>query len=174
MSKEDYIQPQEVRERLIKKDNGTFYWRTQLEVYQARGWLNFGHTCWEDRKKAAEILATSHHIGFGEPIGALDMSKPWVDGQGTHYVSEVAYFNQQCYQMAMSSIKDRLVRAILRVVLIEDKTILYPQSGENWRIRKKNEKRRRMLCDGLDLLVRHYMPRTKRVGVVGFSNVKVI
>jgi hypothetical protein len=171
--REEYIQPQEVKERLIKTEKG-FYWRTQLEVYQARGWLNFGQTSWADRKKAAEILATSHHIGFGEPIGAIDMSKPFVDGNGTHYISEVAYFNQQVYQQAMKSIHDRLIRAIIRVVLIEDKTILYPQSGENWRTRKKNEKRRRMLCEGLDLLVRHYMPHFKPVGVVGYTKAKVL
>jgi hypothetical protein len=171
---EGYILPAEVKERLIKTDNGTFYWRTQLEVYEARGWLNFGRTSWADRKKAAEILATSHHIGFGEPIGAMDMSKPWVDGHGTHYVSEVAYFNQQCYQEAMKSIVNRLVRAIVRVVLIEDKTILYPNSGTNWRLRKKNEMRRRMLCEGLDMLVKHYMPETQRVGIVGYSKVKLI
>lgn len=175
MTKEEgYILPEEVKERLIKTDNGTFYWRTQLEVYEAHGWLNFGRTSWEDRKKAAEILATSHHIGFGEPIGAMDMSKPWVDGHGTHYVSEVAYFNQQCYQEAMKSIVNRLVRAIVRVVLIEDKTILYPNSGTNWRLRKKNEMRRRMLCEGLDMLVKHYMPETQRVGITGFTKVKVI
>jgi hypothetical protein len=171
---EGYILPAEVKERLIKTDNGTFYWRTQLEVYEAHGWLNFGRTSWADRKKAAEILATSHHIGFGEPIGAMDMSKPWVDGHGTHYVSEVAYFNQQCYQEAMKSIVNRLVRAIVRVVLIEDKTILYPNSGTNWRLRKKNEMRRRMLCEGLDMLVKHYMPETQRVGIVGYSKVKLI
>lgn len=171
---EEYIAPAEVKERLIKTDNGTFYWRTQLEVYQAHGWLNFGHSSWEDRKKAAEILATSHHIGFGEPIGAIDMSRPMVDGCGTHYISEVAYFNQQVYQLAMKSIKDRLIRAIIRIVLIEDKTILYPQSGTNWRIRKKNELRRRMLCEGLDMLVRHYMPEVKPVGIIGFSKTKVI
>lgn len=175
MTKEEgYILPEEVKERLIKTDNGTFYWRTQLEVYEAHGWLNFGLTSWTDRKKAAEILATSHHIGFGEPIGAMDMSKTWVDGHGTHYVSEVAYFNQQCYQQAMKAIDNRLIRAIVRVVLIEDKTVLYSNSGTNWRVRKKNEMRRRMLCEGLDILVKHYMPETQRVGITGFSKVKVI
>jgi len=174
LTDEEYIIPLEVKERLTKTDKGTFYWRTQLEVYQAHGWLNFGWSSWTDRKKAAEILATSHHIGFGEPIGALDMSKPFVDGNGTHYVSEVAYFNQQCFQLAMKSIKNRLIRGIIRVVLIEDKTILYPESGKNWRLRKKNEMRRRLLCEGLDILVKHYMPETRRVGITGFSKVKVI
>lgn len=170
---EEYITPEEVRERLTKKD-GVFYWKTMLEVYQARGWLNFGHTSWSDRKKAADILATSHHIGFGEPIGAMDMSKPMVDGSGTHHVSEVAYFNQQVYQQAMRSIKDRLIRAIIRVVLIEDKTILYPESSKSWKLRKKNIVRREMLCEGLDMLVHHYMPKTKKVGIKGYSKVRVI
>lgn len=175
MTKEElYILPAEVKERLVKSEHGAFYYRTMLEVYQARGWLNFGYSSWEDRKKAAEILSTSHHIGFGAPIGAMDMSKPWVDGHGSHYVSEVAYFNQQCYQEAMKSIVNRLVRVIVRVVLIEDKTILYPNSGTNWRLRKKNEMRRRMLCEGLDILVKHYMPETRRVGITGYSKVKVI
>ena len=173
MSDEEYISPAEVKERLIKTDRG-FYWRTQLEVYQARGWLNMGHSSWEDRKRAAEILATSHHIGFGEPIWGKDMSRPKVDGHGAHYVSEVALFNQEVYQQAMRAIKNRMIRAIIRVVLIEDKTILYPDSGKNWRIRKKNLIRRQLLCEGLDMLVRHYMPTVKRVGVVGYSKVKVI
>jgi hypothetical protein len=173
MSDEEYISPAEVRERLVKTDRG-FYWRTQLEVYQARGWLNLGYSSWEDRKRAAEILATSHHIGFGEPIGAKDMSRPQVDGHGAHYVSEVALFNQEVYQNAMKAIKDRLIRAIIRVVLIEDKTVLYPESAKNWRIRKKNLARRQMLCQGLDILVRHYMPKFKRKGITGFSKVKVI
>lgn len=170
---EEYITPAEVKERLEKTERGLYY-KTMLEVYQSHGWLNFGRSCWDDRKKAADILATSHHIGFGEPIGAMDMSKPWVDGHGTHYVSEVAYFNQQCYQEAMKSIVNRLVRAIVRVVLIEDKTILYPESGTNWKLRKKNEKRRQLLCEGLDMLVKHYMPKFKKVEITGFSNVRVI
>ena len=170
---EEYIIPEEFKERLTKKD-GIFYWKSQLEVYQARGLLNFGHSSWADRKKAAEILATSHHIGFGEPIGAIDTSKPLVDGTGTHYISEVAYFNQQVYQQAMRSIKDRLIRAIIRVVLIEDKTILHPESAKSWKIRKKNLIRREMLCRGLDMLVRHYMPKTKKIGIVGYSKARVI
>lgn len=165
---EEYITPEEAKERLKKTERGLYY-KTMLEVYQSHGWLNFGFSSWADRKKAAEILATSHHIGFGEPIGAIDMSRPFVDGNGTHYVSEVAYFNQQCFQEAMKSIRNRLARAIIRVVLIEDKTILYPESGTNWKIRKKNEKRRQLLCEGLDMLVRHYMPKFKKIGVVGYS-----
>jgi hypothetical protein len=133
-----------------------------------------GHSSWQDRKRAAEILATSHHIGFGEPIGSKDMSRPQVDGHGAHYVSEVALFNQEVYQNAMKAIKDRLIRAIIRVVLIEDKTVLYPESGKNWRIRKKNLARRQMLCQGLDILVRHYMPKAKPTGIVGYSKVRVI
>lgn len=171
---EEYISPDEVKERLVKSEHGAFYYRTMLEVYEARGWLNFGHSSWQDRKKAAEILATSHHIGFGEPIGATDMSRPWVDGHGTHYVSEVAYFNQQCYQKAISTLKNRLIRAIVRVVLIEDKTVLYPESGKDWRIRKKNKLRRRLLCEGLDELVAYYTPELKRKGITGFSKVRVI
>lgn len=165
---EEYISPEYVRERLVKTDKG-LYFRTQLEVYQAHGWLNFGRSSWQDRKKAAEILATSHHIGFGEPIGAMDFRKPFVDGTGTHYVSEVAYFNQQCFQTAMSAIRNRFARALLRVVLIEDRTILRPDSGQNRRIRKKNELRRRLLCEGLDNLVQHYMPEFKRVSINGYS-----
>lgn len=171
---EEYVTPEELKERFVRHKNGGLYYRTQLEVYQAHGWLNFGHSCWQDRKKAAEILATAHHIGFGEPIGAIDMSRPWVDGQGTHYVSEVAYYNQQCYQWAMKSIKNRLIRALIRVVLIEDRTILYPNSGKNRLIRKKNAFRRRLLCEGLDMLVNHYMPEYKRVRITGFSKVRVI
>ena len=171
---EEYIYPAEVRERLIKTDKGTFYWQTMLEVYHNRGWLNFGRTSWQDRKKAAEILATSHHIGFGEPIGAIDMTRPCVDGGGTHYISEVAYFNQQCYQTAMKAIKNRLARAIIRVVLVQDKTCLFTESGKNWRLRKKNELRRKLLCEGLDDLVYHYTPNFKRVDVVGFSKVRVL
>lgn len=174
MTNEEYIAPEEVRERLVKTDKGTFYWRTQLEVYQAHGWLNFGHSTWSDRKKAAEILATSHHIGFGEPIGAIDMSRPFVDGHGTHYVSEVAYFNQQCFQYAMKSIPNRLARALVRVVLIEDRTILYPNPNNGRRLREKNRMRRRLLCEGLDALVKHYMPEFKRVKIKGFSKVRVI
>lgn len=171
---EEYTIPEELKERFTRSKEGTLYYKTILEVYQSHGWLNFGQTSWVDRKKAAEILATTHHIGFGEPIGAMDISKPMVDGGGTHYVSEVAYFNQQCYQWAMKSIRNRLARAIVRKVLIEDKTILYAQSGENWRLRKKNEMRRQMLCEGLDNLVKHYMPNYKPVGVVGYSKVRVI
>lgn len=174
MIDEEYTVPSELKERFVRHKDGGLYYRTQLEVYQAHGWLNFGHSCWEDRKKSAEILATSHHIGFGEPIGAIDMSKPWVDGQGTHYVSEVAYFNQQCYQWAMKAIRNRLARAIVRKVLIEDKTVLYPESGISRRIRKKNAIRRKLLCEGLDDLVKHYMPEFKRVRIQGFSKVRVI
>jgi len=36
------------------------------------------------------------------------------------------------------------------------------------------EERRRMLCEGLDILVKHYMPEKQRVGITGFSKVKVI
>ena len=171
---ENYIVPEEVKERFVRSKDGVLYYRTQLEVYQARGWLNFGKSCWEDRKKSAEILATSHYIGFGEPIGAIDISKPMVDGGGTHYISEVAYFNQQCYQYAMKSIKNRLIRAIIRKVLIEDKTILYSESCHNWKMRKKNIARRKLLCEGLDELVKHYMPEFKKVKIQGFSKVKVI
>lgn len=171
---EEYTIPEELKERFVRHKDGGLYYRTQLEVYQAHGWLNFGHSCWEDRKKSAEILATSHHIGFGEPISAIDMSRPFVDGNGTHYVSEVAYYNQQCFQEAMRSIKNRLTRAIVWKVLIEDKTVLYPESGTNWKLRKKNEKIRQLLCEGLDMLVRHYMPKFKKVEITGFSNVRVI
>lgn len=171
---EEYATPNEVKERFVRHKNGGLYYRTQLEVYQAHGWLNFGHSCWADRKKAAEILATAHHIGFGEPIGAIDVSRPWVDGQGTHYVSEVAYYNQQCYQWAMKSIKNRLIRALIRVVLIEDRTILYQNSSKNWRLRKKNIARRKLLCEGLDMLVKHYMPTYKRPTITGFSKVRVM
>jgi hypothetical protein len=86
----------------------------------------------------------------------------------------VALFNQEVYQNAMKAIKDRLIRAIIRVVLIEDKTVLYPESAKNWRIRKKNLARRQMLCQGLDILVRHYMPKAKPTGIVGYSKVRVI
>ena len=171
---EEYITPDEVKERFVRHKNGGLYYRTQLEVYQAHGWLNFGHSCWADRKKAAEILATSHHIGFGEPIGAINISKPFVDGHGTHYVSEVAYFNQQCYQYAMKAINNRLIRALIRVVLIEDRTILYQNSSKNWRLRKKNIARRKLLCEGLDMLVKHYMPTYKRPTITGFSKVRVM
>lgn len=171
---EEYVIPAELRERFTRSKEGTLYYKTQLEVYQAHGWLNFGHSRWEDRKKSAEILSTAHHIGFGEPIGAIDISKPWVDGSGTHHVSEVAYFNQQCYQIAMKSIKNRLARALVRVVLIEDRTILYPNPNNGRRLRKKNELRRKMLCEGLDDLVKHYMPESKKIDITGYSKVRVI
>ena len=171
---EEYVIPAELKERFTRNKEGNLYYRTQLEVYQAHGWLNYGYSCWADRKKAAEILATSHHIGFGEPIGAIDVSRPWVDGQGTHYISEVAYFNQQCYQYAMKSISNRLARAIVRKVLIEDKTVLFADSGKSRWLRKKNLARRKLLCEGLDMLVRHYMPEYKKIEIMGFSKVKII
>ena len=122
----------------------------------------------------AEILATAHHIGFGEPIGAIDFTKPAVDGHGTHYISEVAYFNQQCFQIAMKSIPNRLARALVRVVLIEDRSILYPNPKNGRRLREKNRLRRRLLCEGLDALVKHYMPEFRRVKIKGFSKIKIL
>jgi hypothetical protein len=60
------------------------------------------------------------------------------------------------------------------VTIIEDKTVLYPESGISRRIRKKNAFRRKLLCEGLDDLVKHYMPEFKRVRIQGFSKVRVI
>lgn len=174
MIDEEYVSPEVIREWFIKEPNKPYYKQSVLEYYQNHGWLNFGHTCWEDRKEVAEKLSKSHYLGFERGLGSIDFEKPIVDGGNPFYTSELELYHKDRYTKAMMSIPDILVRDLIYKIIIKRQKICLDHSN-NSRINRINRVIRQLLCIGLDQLVEFYGGKqySKRK-VVGFSNVRVI
>lgn len=136
-------------------ENKRTFKQTVLNRYAEAGYLDFGsdRISARDRVDAGSRLYVDFVLGGISSVGASDMSKIKVDGQGSIEQSLRCIHHQDCYNKAMRAVPKEFW-PIVRLVCVEDKEIKV--SGSAIDVKRKLYAARVDLCRGLDRLVQFY------------------
>ena len=142
-------------EGFVKIGSGV-YKMNVLERYAAAGYLDFGAKKYTavDRVGAGKRLYRDFYLSGVQSVGAIDMSRIRVDGQGNIEETSRRLHHLDCYQKAMAVVPSEFWPTVRRVCL-EDKPL--KAQGTKLDIKRQLYALRVDLCRGLDRLCDFYL-----------------
>lgn len=139
-----------------KTRNKIVYKQNTLEIYAAKGYLDFGNPKFTsiDRVSAGNRLYRDFYLSGLTSSGAVNPEKIKVDGGGNLSLMEKKAYHEDMYLKAVKIIPSEFWEAV-RVVVIEDKFL--SSTGSDRQINKELYLKKVDLCRGLDRLIEFYI-----------------